>query len=242
VRSDSAGYQHEVLRWCEQHDVRYAVACDVSREFRAAVAAVPEGEWHALPRLDGRPDSHEWAEVVFVPHGEGYSLKAPGRRYVAIREELRQPVLPGTEEPGEGAVTLGGRCYKVRGLVSNRFELDGGELVRWLWARCGKSEEAHAVMKSDLAGGILPSGRFGANAAWWGLVVLAFNLRSALQRMVLGPGWAAKRMKALRLHVIGQPARLVAHGRQWWLLLSGALAAWWGRLRAHIAHLEPVPT
>jgi len=36
--------------------------------------------------------------------------------------------------------------------------------------RCGKSEEAHATMKADLAGGRLPSGKFGANAAWWAIV------------------------------------------------------------------------
>ena len=32
---------------------------------------------------------------------------------------------------------------------------------------CGKSEEAHSVMKEDLAGRKLPSGKFGVNAAWW---------------------------------------------------------------------------
>ena len=32
--------------------------------------------------------------------------------------------------------------------------------------RCGRSEHAHAIMKSDLAGGKLPSALFGANAAW----------------------------------------------------------------------------
>lgn len=242
VRSDSAGYQHEVMGWCEGVGAQYAIACDVSRPFRQAVGAVPESDWQKLARVDGLPDAHEWAEVVFSPAGDGFDKGGTPRRYVAIREPLRQPVLPGTEEPGEGSVSLGGRSYKVRGLVSNRWDLPGGELVRWLWARCGKSEEAHAVMKRDLAGGTLPSGRFGANAAWWGLVVLAFNLRAALQQMVLGAGWAAKRMKAIRLQLIGQPARLVAHGRQWYLRVSADLAAWWAPLRQQIAHLEPVPT
>ena len=41
--------------------------------------------------------------------------------------------------------------------------------------RCGKGEEVHGVLKDDLAGGRLPSGLFGANAAWWAIAVLAFN-------------------------------------------------------------------
>lgn len=41
-------------------------------------------------------------------------------------------------------------------------------------------------MKSDLAGGQLPSGLFGANAAWWTLMILALNLSAAMKRLVLG--------------------------------------------------------
>ena len=242
VRSDSAGYQHEVLRWCEEHGARYAVVCDVTAPFRAAVAEVPERAWQPVARDGGLPPTHEWADVVYVPQGEGACLTAPTRRYVAVRELLRQPVLPGTEEQGERVVSLGGRSYKLRGLVSNRLEDTGGELVRWLWARCGKGEEVHALLKRDLAGGTLPSGRFGANAAWWAVVVLAANLRAALGRLVLGPGWANKRLKALRLGVLSQPGRLVRHAGGWCLRVSAALAAWWGPLRAEIASWEPVPT
>ena len=70
-------------------------------------------------------------------------------------------------------------------MVTNR-DLPGDELVRWYRRRCGKGEEVHAVLKEDLAGGRMPSGEFGANAAWWAIVVLAFNLHSAMKWLVLG--------------------------------------------------------
>jgi hypothetical protein len=44
--------------------------------------------------------------------------------------------------------------YKVTGVVTNR-EIAGDELIWWYRKRCGKSEEAHSVMKEDLAGGKL---------------------------------------------------------------------------------------
>ena len=53
-------------------------------------------------------------------------------------------------------------------------------------------------MKDDLAGGRLPSGLFGANAAWWAIMVLAHNLNAMMKRLVLGGDWAARRMKAMR--------------------------------------------
>jgi hypothetical protein len=80
--------------------------------------------------------------------------------------------------------------------------------------RCGKSEEVHSVMKSDLAGGQLPSGLFGANAAWWALTILAHNLNAAVKQLALGKNWATKRMKALRFHLIALPGRVVHHARK----------------------------
>ncbi len=36
-------------------------------------------------------------------------------------------------------------------------------------------------MKGDLAGGKLPSGDFGENAAWWMFMILAYNLNAAMK-------------------------------------------------------------
>ena len=97
-------------------------------------------------------------------------------------------------------------------MVTNRG-LRGDELVWWYRQRCGKGEEVHAVLKEDLAGGRLPSGLFGANAAWWAITVLAFNLNSAVKRLVLGREWVSKRLKAVRFGVINLAGRVVRHAR-----------------------------
>jgi len=110
--------------------------------------------------------------------------------------------------------------YKLLGLVTNR-DLPGEEVIQWYRQRCGKSEEAHGVMKEDLAGGKLPSGDFGENAAWWGITVLAFNLNSAMKGLVLGEGWLGKRLKAIRFGLISLPGRVVRHARGLYLRLSG---------------------
>ncbi len=101
----------------------------------------------------------------------------------------------------------------------------GDGVIWWLRERCGKSEEVHSAMKSDLAGGQLPSGLFGANAAWWALAILAFNLNAAMKRLALGESWAAKRMKALRFHLIGLPGRVISHARRWIIRLGGGTQA-----------------
>ena len=87
-----------------------------------------------------------------MPNALGFSHKGPDYRFVAVHEPLRNPPLPGLEE-GLGAVALGGGgWYRIRGLVSNRLDLPGDELVRWYRARCGKGEAVHIVLKDGPGG------------------------------------------------------------------------------------------
>ena len=69
-------------------------------------------------------------------------------------------------------------------------------------------------MKNDLAGGKLPSGSFGENAAWWWCMILAFNLNALMKNLVLQGEWKTKRMKAIRFKIIHVPARIINHSRE----------------------------
>ncbi len=148
----------------------------------------------------------------FVPNWIGHSKY----RFIASREPLSRPPLPGMEEHLElpfPAMNLSSGWHKVFGVVTNRT-LAGDELIWWSRQRCGKGEEVHGVLNSDLAGGRLPSRLFGVNAAWWAIVVLAFNLSSAMKRLVLGGEWASKRLKAVRFALIALPGRVVQRARR----------------------------
>ena len=224
LRSDTAGYQWELLRYCaEGRDERFgviefAVGVDMTTEFRGAVAEVDDDQWHELyrPTEDGRRvhTGQQYAEVCYVPNSIGHSKNGPEYRFIAIREILRRPTLPGMEDTSVRAVHMSdGGWYKVTGVVTNR-DLAGDELIAWYRQRCGKGEEVHGVVKDDLAGGRLPSGRFGANAAWWAIVVLAFNLNSAMKQLALGGDWKRKRLKAVCFGVICLPGRVVQHARR----------------------------
>jgi hypothetical protein len=212
LRSDAAGYVHDLMAYCEQGDhprfgrIEFAVSCPVTEAFKNEVRKLSEAAWKKLDH--GR----EWAEIVFVPNELAHSTKGQPYRYLAIREVLRQPVLPGMDLPFPILDHNGGQ-YKLRALVSN-MDWAGNRLIRFSYERCGKSEEAHAILKEDLAGGKLPSGNFGENAAWWGIMVIAFNLNMAMKELALGDSWVTKRMKAIRFSLITLPGRIITHARQ----------------------------
>ena len=228
-RGDTAAYQRDLLSYCAEGKnerfgvIEFAIGVDVTPEFKHAVAEVEEKEWHRLEReIDGRKvdTGQEWAEVCFVPNWTATSKKGPAYRFLAIRELLQQAEIPGLEaQLPFPTMTFGERRYKLFGLVTNR-DLPGDKLIWWSRERCGKGEEMHKIMKEDLAGGHLPSTRFGANAAWWGIMVFAFNLNSLMKRLVLPEGWAPKRLKAVRFGFIHVAGRLVFRSRQLIIRLS----------------------
>ena len=165
LRSDTAGYQEELLLYCgEGKDARFgaiafAIGADVTEAFRAAVLATAESEWKPLIRMfDGQPQQtdQEWAEICYVPNWAGHSKKRADYRFLAIREPLRQLAL-GDEAslpfPTQAFGTKG--TYKLFGVVTNKKEA-GDQVIWWLRARCGKSEEVHAVLKTRRATAVRP--------------------------------------------------------------------------------------
>lgn len=257
LRSDTAGYQHELLRACAEGKhprfgvIDFAVSADVTDEFKRAVQDVDEGEWKRLTKLESgyrSPTGQEFAEIPFFPQGSGFNKHRAPYRYIAIREVLEQRGLPSLDEEYQRrlpfqTIKLGHVHYKLFGLVTN-LDWDGEPLIHWSRQRCGKSEEAHSVMKGDLAGGKLPSSAFGENAAWWWMMMLSMNLVTAVKRLALGGSWVNRRMKALRFALINVPGRVLEHARRLVVRIAQshpALGLLLGAREAILELIDPIP-
>ncbi len=243
LRSDTAGYQHDLLKYCEKGEndrfgrIEFAIGCDVTQAFKTAVAQVPDSGWQPIYKKGKNikvKTGSEWAEVCFVPNELCHSKDAPVYRYLAKRQRLEeQASLPGMEEPEQRelpfpTMEMQENQYKVFGVVTNieYTDMDGEEVIHWLHERCGKSEEVHAVMKEDLAGGRLPSGDFGVNAAWWWIMIISLNLNAMMKNLALAPCMKNKRMKAIRFSIINIPGRIINHSRSLIMRLSNGHPAY----------------
>ena len=95
-----------------------------------------------------------------------HSRKRADYRFLAIHEAPFQLALSDASQRAFSTQEFAakGAC-KLFGVTINRK--DTGEQVIWrLHNHCSQSEEVRSVMKADLACGRLPSGLYGANAAW----------------------------------------------------------------------------
>jgi hypothetical protein len=217
VRSDSAAYVHELLDWCREKvpgrpRIEFAISADMTDELRAPIQALPEEAWKPLRKVTDKGlivGRKEWAEVEFVPSKSSRKKRMHPDRYLAIR--IR---------PAQGELFRDGNAYHYFAVVTNIWSWNGERLLRWQRERCGTVEKAHDVLKNDLAGGVMPAKRFFANAAWWRLNVLTYNVLSVMKRRSLPSSLWSVRLKALRYHLLCIAGRVIEHGRRLFLKIA----------------------
>jgi len=217
VRSDSAAYVHEFLNWCRKEvpgrpRIEFAISADMTEELRVAIQSLPEEAWKPLRKVTNKgliEGRKEWAEVEFIPSQPSRNKWMKPDRYLAIRIQ-----------PLQRELFADGHAYHYFAVVTNMWSWDGERLLQWQRERCGTVEKVHDVMKNDLAGGVLPSKRFFANAAWWRLNALAYNVLSVMKRKALPQTWWSTRLKALRFHLLNIAGRVIEHGRSLFLKIT----------------------
>lgn len=245
LRSDSAGYQEDLIRYCaEGTDPRFgvipfAIAARVSQGIKKAALELAEKHWHPIYKEDENGNkiktNQEWADICFVPE---WSVRSKAKyRYLAIREAIKssKPKCDEVLDLPFQTIHSNKITYKLFAVVTNR-DIDGDELIPWHRKRCGKSEHVHSIQKEGLAGGQMPSNQFGANAAWWQLMVLSFNLNRLMQLVALPKKYKESKMKALRLHIIQLPGRLIQHARQVYVSVEETCCELYKKIRLKINH------
>lgn len=222
-RGDSGCWERELVNWLR--DERRAEGPEGPVVFAVSVRMTP-----TLKKHIGRLHKHQWkpyredAEVVgecadllnYGPEEEERPEGAGPLRYVAIRFHKRQHEM--FADGGE---------VKYFVVASNQWEWDARKLLEWHREKAGSIEALHDVLKNELAAGVMPCGRFGANAAWLRFAVLTHNVLTGLKRIALKAEWLRARPKRLRFKIFCSPGKLVHHAR---LVLLKV-----GRLRAQLS-------
>jgi hypothetical protein len=196
MRGDVAFYSPPSLQWLSKEGIEFAIGAKKRRPLEVALEAVPESSWAVL---ENRRDTElAVAELNYQPK---WAKPEDRVRYIGIRMRPLQHSL--LETPSRKTVFLS--------IVTNST-LPAAEAVRWYWAKAGTIEKLHDVVKNELGGGVLPCGRFGANAAWFRFALLTHNVLQTLKRA--GPkSLRDARPKRLRFQLFSVPATVIRHAR-----------------------------
>ena len=192
LRADSGFYSGAVAAACRKAGVRFSITVKLNKALHKVIARIPDDAWAPIPYfLDGA----DVAETTYRPFGK----KAPVVRLIVRRVKP----TPGTQL----ALLVD---YAFHAFVTDR----DGETIA-----LEADHRAHAVVENtirDLKYGVglnhMPSGRFGANAAWLAFNVMAHNIARWTSRLGLGERLIAT--DTLRRRYLGMPGRLTHSARK----------------------------
>jgi DDE family transposase len=208
-RGDSACYEQELMRWLRnpkrengpEGHIGFGISASMSESLRERIRLLPEALWRPY-REDGEATC-ECGEVLnWDPLERRAGEELDPIRYLAIRISRKQ-----------GELFADGHLYKYFAVVTNRWDSEAKRLLEWQREKAGSIEAAHEVLKNELAAGVMPCGRFGANAAWLRLAVLTYNVLSALKRLALPPELLSAKPKRLRFLIFHTAGRILHHAR-----------------------------
>jgi hypothetical protein len=202
-RGDSACHENGLIEWLRSEDrkaepggaIGFCVSARMTTDLQKAAAALKEPAWKTFGK-DPDGTQRQWAELDFIP-AERYEKKdhqAP--RYVGLRLLKAQ-----------GLLFADGSDRHHYAVVTN-LDWEGGRLLQWHREKAGTVEHVHDEVKNALAGGHAPSQLFGANAAWFKLSLMTYNLGSALKGLCLAEDERLARWKKLRLLMVHLAGRL----------------------------------
>jgi hypothetical protein len=229
-RGDSACWEKELLNWLRDEQraggpkgsITFGISVRMTPNLKKHIVRLGENLWK--PYREDAGMISECADVLnYWPEEDARPEGAGPLRYVAIRMRKRQ-----------GELFADGSEMKYFAVGSNRWDWDAVRLLEWQREKAGTIEALHDVLKNELAAGVMPCGRFGANAAWLRLAVMTYNVLTALKRLALPEKWLTARPKRMRLQIFCSPGKLASHARRTWLRvrrLREQLAEWIETLR-----------
>lgn len=189
-RSDSAGYQAALLRYCQRHQIEFTITAMQDSSVLQTIQAIPENDFIPL-------DQH--CHIAETVHPVGSDKNLPAFRLIVKRTLLNQPdIFQGN--------------YAYHAVITNISPevLPAKEIILWHNQR-GCCEKAIGELKNGFGLEKLPCGNFLANAAHLLIGLLAYNITTAYKMFTLPAGWRNFNIKTLRFRLLVQAALVILH-------------------------------
>jgi hypothetical protein len=189
VRADSAAYQAAIFKWCEETGKALAVGAEQDAAGQAAIKAIPEGDLKTF--RDG--------EVAETVHGMNKTNKA--FRLIVMRRPRDQDLF---EEKSP---------WRYHAVASNRENEDAPATMEWYSKRGDASENRIKDLKIGFGMDYMPCGTFEANAVFFSIGVLTYNLYLGFRSNALGSGWERVQVQTVRWRLFQTAGKIIRHGR-----------------------------
>lgn len=192
-RADSASYQAALINQLEADDVLWTITADQDAAIQKLIKSLPESAWQRpYPGCD-----YELAETVHTMNGTEKSF-----RLVVKREERRQKSLFEQER------------YFHYAVATNLPEEKSAQDVLTWHNRRGQAENFNKELKIGFGQDQMPCGQTHANAVYFRIGVIAYNLFLGFKRLACPEAWDRHTITTFRWKLVQLAGRIVRHAGQ----------------------------
>ena len=208
IRADAASYQHELFDYCDERGITYTIGAHLDSSVLESIQEIKE--WNTLKEVDGK-SHHLQEEVAEFIHTMNESKNA--FRLIVVRKRIT-PILPTLEDTltEEEKLQYAREHYSV--IATNAEEkMSAQEVVTFYRQRGDTSENRIKELKNGFNMKYLPTSDFIANAFYFQIGVLAYNL-FVLFKETLQQSWQRHTIQTLRYKLYNIAGKVTTHARK----------------------------
>ena len=209
VRSDNASYQRGIIDKVEEDGARYAIGARMDDAVKEGIKVIPKEKYREYGN-------------AFVSETVHIMNKSTNPFRLVV---LKRPTQGSLFEKEES---------KYFAVASNREE-SAEETLEFYHQRGERSENRIKELKIDFGMERMPCGQFEANAMYFGIGVLAYNLYEMFINLALPLQFHRKRAMTIRFNIYNVAARVVTTSRQIYLKVSKAFYELFENIRLKIS-------
>ena len=209
LRADSASYQADIINYCtaRKNRIEFAIGAPQDEAVVREIKSLSNSAWR--PYGDGH--------IADTVHCMNKSKQA--FRLIVVRRPRQKSLFD--EEP----VTA-----KYTAIATNRIQ-KAEEVLQWYNQRGECSENRIKELKIGFGMERMPCGQFGANAIFFRVGVLAYNVAKLFLLNTLGRSWCRHQVQTLRWRLFQTAGKVVCHAGYVWLKVRREMEEMFSRIR-----------
>jgi len=189
-RADSASYQADIINYCDENRLEYAIGADLDKAVVRAIDAIDDAGWS--PYADGHI-----AETVHCMNRTKKSF-----RLIIVRRPYQGSLL-GEDDPK----------LKYTAIATNKDE-KAQDVLAWYNQRSDKSENRIKDLKIGFGMERMPCGQTQANAVFFRIGALAYNCYRLFVLKTLDKSWHKYQVQTLRWRLYQAAGKIVDHSNR----------------------------
>lgn len=210
LRADAAAYQSDIVNFCDKEAMEFGIGADLDEAVVRAIKSLPEAEW--------RP--YRGGHIAETVHCMNRTKKA--FRLIVVRRPYQQGLY------GEQDMKL-----RYTAIASNRTDA-AEDVMDWYHQRGECSENRIKELKIGFGMERMPCGQTVANAVFFRIGAMAYNICRLFVLKTLAVGWHRHQVQTLRWRLFQTAGKVVDHANRVYLKVSRGLYALFDEIRLRI--------